>query len=115
MKWILVIGSIIVVYVLFAPFVKAQDVTGEVEMRASMRNMVCAKDFDFAHRDLTESYGEEVIWEGAVPDGKKLVRLYMNKENGKWTIFELYPDGSGCAAHGGNESILREETSGIIN
>ena len=68
MKWILVIGSIIVVYVLFAPFVKAQDVTGEVEMRASMRNMVCAKDFDFAHRDVTEIHGEEVIWEGAVVD-----------------------------------------------
>ena len=115
MRYLFWVALAALAYILFIPIVYSQDVTGEVEMRASMRNMVCAKDFDFAHRDVTEIHGEEVIWEGAVVDGKKLVRLYMNKENGKWTIFELYPDGSGCAAHGGNESILREETSGIIN
>jgi len=115
MRYLLWTALALLAYLIIIPIIYAQDMSGEVEMRASMRNMVCAKDFTFAHRDVTEMHGEEVIWEGAVPDGQKLVRLYMNKENGKWTIFELYPDGSGCAAHGGNESILREAAGGIIN
>ncbi len=112
MKYLFWIGVAILLYILIVPTLKSQGIEGEVETRAIMRSLICAKDFDFAHRDLTESYGEEVIWEGITTGNKILVRLYMNKEKGLWTVFEIYPDGSGCAAFGGNQSTLRETTSG---
>jgi hypothetical protein len=108
MKYLLWTALALLAYLIIIPIVYSQGMPGEVEMRASMRNLVCAKDFNFAHRDVTEVHGEEIIWEGVVPDGRMLVRLYMNRESGLWTIFELYPDGSGCASTGGNESILKE-------
>ena len=101
MKYLFWIGVAILLYILIVPTLKSQGIEGEVETRAIMRSLICAKDFDFAHRDLTESYGEEVIWEG-ITTGNKIL----------WTVFEIYPDGSGCAAFGGNQSTLRETTSG---
>ena len=108
MKYLFWIAIAVVAYLLIIPIVYGQDTSGEVEMRSVTRNLVCAKDFDFAHRDVTEVHGEEIIWEGVVPDGKILARLYMNRESGLWTIFEIYPDGSGCAAIGGKQSMVRE-------
>ena len=108
MKYLLWATIAVLAYIFIIPIVYGQDLSGEIEMRSVTRNFVCVKDFDFAHRDVTEVHGERVIWEGVVPNGKMLVRLYMNKENGLWTIFELYPNGSGCAATGGNQSMMRE-------
>ena len=112
MRYLFWVALAALAYILFIPIVYAQSLSGQIETRATVRNLVCAKDFQFAHKDLTEEHGEQVIWEGIVPDGRMLVRLYMNRESGLWTIFELYPDGSGCAATGGNESMLRETASG---
>ena len=108
MKYLLWATIAVLAYIFIIPIVYGQDLSGEIEMRSVTRNFVCAKDFDFAHKDLTEIHGERVVWEGVVPNGKMLVRLYMNKENGLWTIFELYPNGSGCASTGGNQSMMRE-------
>ena len=108
MKYLFWIAIAVVAYLLIIPIVYGQDTSGEVEMKSITRNFVCAKDFDFAHKDLTESYNEEVVWEGVVLGGKILARLYMNKESGLWTMFEIYPDGSGCASTGGAQSMLRE-------
>ena len=77
-----------------------------------MRSLICAKDFDFAHKDLTENYNEVVLWEGVTTGNKILVKLYMNKQTGQWVVFEVYPDGSGCAAFGGDQSMIKEMTSG---
>jgi len=115
MRYLFWIGLIIAVYLLFLPLVKAQnnqELRGEVETRTIMRSLICAKDFNFAHKDLIETYGEHVIWEGMTARNQMLVKLYMNKNTGQWTIFEVYPDGSGCAAFGGDQSMIKETTNG---
>jgi len=115
MRYLFWIGLIIAVYLLFLPLVKAQnnqELRGEVETRTIMRSLICAKDFDFAHKDLTEIHDEQAIWEGITVSNQMLVRLYMNKNTGQWTIFEVYPDGSGCAAFGGDQSMIKEITDG---
>ncbi len=110
MKYLSWIFIAVITYLLVIPIVYSQDMSGEVEMRSYTRNLVCANDFNFAHRDMTETYGKHVVWEGVVHDGSMLVRVYMNKQSGLWTIFEVYPDGSGCASTGGNESMLKESS-----
>ena len=102
---------VIFMYLLIVPIVYGQDQSEKMEMKSITRNFVCTQDIDFAHKDLTESYNEEIVWEGVVLGGKILVRLYMDRESGLWTIFEVYPDGSGCASTGGEQSMMRE--SGI--
>ena len=108
MKYLLWATIAVLAYIFIIPIVYGQDLSKKIEMRSVTRNFVCIKDFDFAHRDLLESYNEEVIWEGVVLGGKMLVRLYMNKESGLWTMFEIYPNGSGCASTGGEQSMMRE-------
>jgi len=110
MRYLFWVALAALAYILFIPIVYSQDISGEVEMRSYTRNLVCANDFNFAHRDMTETYGKHVVWEGVVHDGSMLVRVYMNKQSGLWTIFEVYPDGSGCASTGGNESMLKESS-----
>ena len=102
---------VIFMYLLIVPIVYGQDQSEKMEMKSITRNFVCTQDINFAHKDLTESYNEEIVWEGVVLGGKILVRLYMDRESGLWTIFEVYPDGSGCASTGGEQSMMRE--SGI--
>ena len=80
-------------------------------MRSFTRIFTCAKDFNFAHKNMAEIYNRHIVWEGVTLNGTMLVKLYMNKQDSTWTMFEVYPDGSSCAATGGNESMLRE--SGI--
>ena len=111
MKYLLWIAVVIFMYLLIVPIVYGQDQSEKMEMKSITRNFVCTQDINFAHKDLTESYNEEIVWEGVVLGGKILVRLYMDRESGLWTIFEVYPDGSGCASTGGEQSMMRE--SGI--
>ncbi len=112
MKYLFWIGVAILLYILFIPLVKSQGIEGEIETRTTMRSLICAKDFDFAHKDLTENYNEVVLWEGVTTGNKILVKLYMNKQTGQWVVFEVYPDGSGCAAFGGDQSMIKEMASG---
>ena len=77
MRYLFWVGLIIAVYLLFLPLVKAQnnqELRGEVETRTTMRSLICAKDFDFAHKDLTENYNEVVLWEGVTTGNKILVK-----------------------------------------
>ena len=111
MKYLLWSTIAVLAYIFIIPIVYGQDLSKKIEMKSITRNFVCAKDFDFAHKDLTESYNEEVVWEGVVLGGKILEKLYMDRESGLWTMFEMYPDGSGCASTGGEQSMMRE--SGI--
>ena len=111
MKYLLWVAVVIFMYLLIVPIVYGQDQSEKMEMKSITRNFVCTQDINFAHKDLTESYNEEIVWEGVVLGGKILVRLYMDRESGLWTIFEVYPDGSGCASTGGEQSMMRE--SGI--
>tara|TARA_R110000782_G_C14473160_1_gene374955 strand:+ start:160 stop:501 length:342 start_codon:yes stop_codon:yes gene_type:complete len=111
MKYLLWVAVVIFMYLLIVPTMYGQDQSEKMEMKSITRNFVCTQDINFAHKDLTESYNEEIVWEGVVLGGKILVRLYMDRESGLWTIFEVYPDGSGCASTGGEQSMMRE--SGI--
>ena len=108
MKYLLWATIAVLAYIFIIPIVYGQDLSKKVERKSITRTFICTQDFDFAHRDLTESYNEEVVWEGIVLGGKILVKLYMDRESGLWTMFEMYPDGSGCASTGGEQSMMRE-------
>ena len=108
MKYLLWVAIAVVAYLLIIPIVYGQNLSEKMEIKSITRNFVCTQDLDFAHKDLTESYNEEVVWEGIVLGGKILVKLYMDRESGLWTMFEIYPDGSGCASTGGEQSMMRE-------
>ena len=108
MKYLLWAAIAVLAYIFIIPIVYGQNLSEKMKIKSITRNFVCTQDFNFAHKDLTESYNEEVVWEGIVLGGKILVKLYMDRESGLWTMFEIYPDGSGCAATGGEQSMMRE-------
>jgi len=100
MRFIL-IGLLIGIITFITTSVKAQDGI-DIEKRTYMKSLMCAK-----HEDLTgnleQEHGEARKW-WAVNSNNEIVELFVNNENGAWTIVITNNKKLSCALIGGDHS-----------
>ena len=99
MKHLIWLGVIVLICLLFAPVVKSQDGI-DIEKRTYMKSLMCAK-----HEDLTgnliEQHKEIRKW-WAINSNNEVVELFVNDENGAWTIIITNNEKFSCALIGGD-------------
>ncbi len=99
MRFILI--GILFTILFFTTSLKAQDGI-DIEKRTYIKSLMCAK-----HEDLTgnliEEHGEARKW-WAVNSNDEVVELFVNNENGAWTIVITNNKKFSCALIGGDYS-----------
>ena len=64
-------------------------------------------NFQAAHNNLAEKYGEAPVGEGLTHDGAAL-RVYANPETGTWTVLTIHPNGVACVRASGEDWQARD-------
>ena len=99
MRFILI--GILFTILFFTTSLKAQDGI-DIEKRTYMKSLMCAK-----HEDLTgnliEQHKEIRKW-WAINSNNEVVELFVNDENGAWTIVITNHKEFSCALIGGDDS-----------
>ena len=100
MRFIL-IGLLIGTIAFITTSLKAQDF--KIEKRTYMKSLMCA-DHDNLVGNLEQQHGESRKW-WAINSNNEVVELFVNNENGAWTIIITRPnDPISCALIGGDNS-----------
>ncbi len=100
MRFIL-IGLLIGIITFITTSLKAQDI--EIETRTYMKGLLCSK-YDDLVGNLQQAHGESRKW-WAINSHNELVELFVNNENGAWTIIITRSnDPISCALIGGDNS-----------
>ena len=100
MRFIL-IGLLIGIITFITTSIKAQQDI-EVEKRTYMKSLMCAKHDDLVG-NLEQEHGEARKW-WAVNSNDEVVELFVNNENGAWTIVITNNKKFSCALIGGDYS-----------
>ena len=100
MRFIL-IGLLIGIITFITTSIKAQQDI-EVEKRTYMKSLMCA-DHDDLIGNLEQEHGESRKW-GAINSNNEVVELFVNNENGAWTIVITNHKEFSCALIGGDDS-----------
>jgi len=101
MRFIL-IGLLIGIITFITTSLKAQQDI-EIETRTYMKGLMCAKYNDLVG-NLQQAHGEARKW-WAINSHNELVELFVNNENGAWTIIITRAnDPISCALIGGDNS-----------
>ena len=99
MRFILI--GILFTILFFTTSLKAQDGI-DIEKRTYIKSLMCAK-----HEDLTgnleQQHGEARKW-WAINSQNEIVELFVNNENGAWTIIITNNKQMSCALIGGDHS-----------
>jgi hypothetical protein len=99
MRFILI--GILFTILFFTTSLKAQDGI-DIEKRTYIKSLMCAK-----HEDLTgnleQQHGEARKW-WAINSQNEIVELFVNDENGAWTIIITNNKQMSCALIGGDHS-----------
>jgi len=98
MKYIIV--GIIAGLLSFIVNVKAQDI--DVQTRTYMKTLLCATH-DKLTGNLQQEHGEARKW-WAVNNDNELIELYVNNNNGAWTIVITNGERFSCALIGADHS-----------
>jgi hypothetical protein len=98
MKYIIV--GIIAGLLSFIVNVKAQDI--DVQTRTYMKTLLCATH-DKLTGNLQQEHGEARKW-WAVNNDNELIELYVNDNNGAWTIVITNGERFSCALIGADHS-----------
>ena len=85
----------------FSTSLKAQEGI-EVEKRTYMKSLMCA-DHDDLIGNLEQEHGESRKW-WAINSNNEVVELFVNNENGAWTIVITNHKEFSCALIGGDDS-----------
>ena len=99
MRFIL-IGLLFTILCFSTSLVAQQDI--EVEKRTYMKSLMCAKHEDLIG-NLEQEHGEARKW-WAVNSNDEVVELFVNNENGAWTIVITNNKQMSCALIGGDHS-----------
>ena len=99
MRFILI--GILFTILFFTTSLKAQDGI-DIDKRTYIKSLMCAK-----HEDLTgnleQQHGEARKW-WAINSQNEIVELFVNNENGAWTIIITNNKQMSCALIGGDHS-----------
>ena len=102
MKYLFWIGIAILLFFLIMPVLNAQEDI-EIHKRTYMKGLLCAK-YDDLTGNLEQAHGEARKW-WAINSHNELVELFVNNENGAWTIIITRSnDPISCALIGGDNS-----------
>ena len=99
MRFIL-IGLLIGIITFITTSLKAQDF--KIEKRTYMKSLMCA-DHDNSVGNLEQQHGESRKW-WAINSNNEVVELFVNNENGAWTIVITNHKEFSCALIGGDDS-----------
>ena len=55
---------------------------------------------------LKKTHNEDRIWKGLANNNKTVLELFINENQGSWTLIETKTSGISCAIIGGKESFL---------
>ena len=99
MRFIL-IGLLIGIITFITTSLKAQDF--KIEKRTYMKSLMCA-DHDNLVGNLEQQHGESRKW-WAINSNNEVVELFVNNENGAWTIVITNHKEFSCALIGGDDS-----------
>ena len=84
----------------FGSLAKAQDI--DVIQKTYIKTLLCATHTDLTE-DLKKNHGESRKW-WAVNSENELIELYVNNENGAWTIVITNNQKLSCALIGADHS-----------
>ena len=108
MRFILI--GILFTILFFTTSLKAQDGI-DIEKRTYMKSLMCAK-----HEDLTgnliEQHKEIRKW-WAINSNNEVVELFVNDENGAWTIIITNNEKFSCALIGGDSGANYDIDSSV--
>ena len=108
MRFILI--GILFTILFFTTSLKAQEGI-EIEKRTYMKSLMCAK-----HEDLTgnliEEHKETRKW-WAINSNNEVVELFVNDENGAWTIIITNNEKFSCALIGGDSGANYDIDSSV--
>ena len=99
MRFIL-IGLLIGIITFITTSLKAQDI--EIETRTYMKTLLCASHTDLVNNLNTEHKEARKWW--AVNNDNELIELYVNNNNGAWTIVITNGERFSCALIGADHS-----------
>ena len=108
-----ILPFILPVIVIVAGLTHAQDMSPQenenVFQRQVTKTLICAKH-EYLTNDLTKTHNEERKWFGVA--GDNLAELFVNKENGSWTLILTGRDKVACGLVGGDygSQFIEEET-----
>jgi len=108
--WIKIFMTIIVIYAMVSALKSCTAIAQEgieIEKRTYMKSLMCAK-----HEDLTgnllEQHKEIRKW-WAINSNNEVVELFVNDENGAWTIVITNNEKFSCALIGGDSGANYSE------
>ena len=101
MRYLFWVGIILVITLLFIPLLRAQQDI-EIETRTYMKGLLCSKHDDLVG-NLEQEHGEARKW-WAINSNNEVVELFVNDENGAWTIVITNHKEFSCALIGGDNS-----------
>ena len=111
MRYLFWIGIILVITLLFIPLLRAQQDI-EIETRTYMKGLLCAKYADITG-NLEQEHGEARKW-WAINSNNEVVELFVNNENGAWTIVITNHKEFSCALIGGDNSGANYDIDSIV-